>query len=500
MANSPEALSLYAVLALLLRWGVSLHSYSGKGKPPMFGDYEAQRHWMEITYHLPVKEWYQNSTNNDLLYWGLDYPPLSAYHSLICGVFAQWVNPEFIALFKSRGYESYSHKFFMRVSVILADILVFIPAVFWWCSEARRRANPSKTRSGFPLVLLVLAYPGLILIDHGHFQYNSVSIGFMIAAIAAIMGNCNIIGAILFTLAVNYKQMELYHALPFFFYLLGTCLQQKSYTRKFYELAKIGSAVLLTFSIIWLPLAVNDAAKHTLIRLFPFNRGPYEDKVANFWCSASVLYKFHRAWGNVGMARACLAATAIAVLPSCVDLVMRPEVKRLHLALVNSSLAFFLFSYHVHEKSILLVALPVALIASQDWWMQPALVLPHLWFLCITTLSMFPLLTRDGLTIPAVCLTILYPLLCLLVASGFESPPKNSPFRVLMQSNILVRYAAVMSLTIFVILIWAYLTIKPPEIYPDLFPLLISAFSCAHFIPFFVYFNWIQFTLPSEKV
>lgn len=24
----------------------------------MFGDFEAQRHWMEITYHLPVQEWF----------------------------------------------------------------------------------------------------------------------------------------------------------------------------------------------------------------------------------------------------------------------------------------------------------------------------------------------------------------------------------------------------------------------------------------------------------
>ena len=30
---------------------------TGEGKGPMFGDYEAQRHWMEITYHLPVEEW-----------------------------------------------------------------------------------------------------------------------------------------------------------------------------------------------------------------------------------------------------------------------------------------------------------------------------------------------------------------------------------------------------------------------------------------------------------
>jgi alpha-1,3-glucosyltransferase len=30
---------------------------SGAGKPPMFGDYEAQRHWMEITFNLPIEEW-----------------------------------------------------------------------------------------------------------------------------------------------------------------------------------------------------------------------------------------------------------------------------------------------------------------------------------------------------------------------------------------------------------------------------------------------------------
>lgn len=30
----------------------------GAGKPPMFGDYEAQRHWQEITFNLPIKQWY----------------------------------------------------------------------------------------------------------------------------------------------------------------------------------------------------------------------------------------------------------------------------------------------------------------------------------------------------------------------------------------------------------------------------------------------------------
>jgi alpha-1,3-glucosyltransferase len=59
--------------------GAELHT--GQGISPMFGDYEAQRHWMELTIHLPLREWY----THDLPYWGLDYPPLTAYVSWICG-------------------------------------------------------------------------------------------------------------------------------------------------------------------------------------------------------------------------------------------------------------------------------------------------------------------------------------------------------------------------------------------------------------------------------
>lgn len=92
--------TLCAVLvAVWVRWTVGLGSYSGtspspkshslrlmlltgQGTPPMYGDYEAQRHWMELTIHLPTRQWY----TYDLEYWGLDYPPLTAYVSWLCGV------------------------------------------------------------------------------------------------------------------------------------------------------------------------------------------------------------------------------------------------------------------------------------------------------------------------------------------------------------------------------------------------------------------------------
>lgn len=60
---------------------------------------------MEITVHTPVKEWYVNTTDNDLRYWGLDYPPLTAYQSWLHGRILHFLDPEAVALHTSRGFE-----------------------------------------------------------------------------------------------------------------------------------------------------------------------------------------------------------------------------------------------------------------------------------------------------------------------------------------------------------------------------------------------------------
>lgn len=67
--------------AIYLAMDRRLNNFIGFSIPPMYGDLEAQRHWMEITTHLPISQWYFY----DLPYWGLDYPPLTAYHSWLLG-------------------------------------------------------------------------------------------------------------------------------------------------------------------------------------------------------------------------------------------------------------------------------------------------------------------------------------------------------------------------------------------------------------------------------
>lgn len=69
------------IFAIFIKWAVSLNGYSGQGIPPLHGDFEAQRHWLELTVNLPAKQWYRY----DLQYWGLDYPLVTAYHSWILG-------------------------------------------------------------------------------------------------------------------------------------------------------------------------------------------------------------------------------------------------------------------------------------------------------------------------------------------------------------------------------------------------------------------------------
>src|SRR3954451_14811028 len=64
-----------------------------------------------------------------------------------------------------------------------------------------------------------------------------------------------------------------------------------------------------------------------------------------------------------------LFTTLLAILPSCVHLGLNPDKHRLVYCLANSALAFFMFSFQVHEKSILLPALPITLlILDEPFW------------------------------------------------------------------------------------------------------------------------------------
>ncbi|CAG8524208.1 3722_t:CDS:2 [Acaulospora colombiana] len=179
---------------------------SGYNTPPMYGDYEAQRHWMEITLHIPISQWYYY----DLEWWGLDYPPLTAYVSWICATFG------------------------------------------------------------------IIFFPFLDSFEH---------------------------------------------------------------------------------------------ISQVVLRMFPLQRGLYEDKVSNIWCAVNVVIKLRETFEIQSLTWISLVTTLLAVLPSCLHLGSSSNKRGLIYGLANSSLAFFMFSFQVHEKSILLPALPITLlILNEPFW------------------------------------------------------------------------------------------------------------------------------------
>ncbi|KAL7396565.1 hypothetical protein ABVT39_007940 [Epinephelus coioides] len=491
--------SISVLLGVVVRWGVSLNSYSGAGKPPMFGDYEAQRHWQEVTYNLPVKEWYFNTTENDLNYWGLDYPPLTAYHSLICAFIAKTINPEWVELHKSRGYESPAHKLFMRATVLVADLLIYIPAVVLYCLYLTDGSSRKKVSTLFCFLL----YPGLILIDYGHFQYNAVSLGFALWGVLALGLGWDVFGSVAFCLALNYKQMELYHALPFFCYLLGKSVKLGLMGRGLFLLVRIASTVLVTFALCWLPfLSDPSQAMQVVRRIFPVARGLFEDKVANTWCSLNTLIKIRSILSSDSQIYLSLACTLLAVLPSSVRLLTKPTFWQFKLALANSSLAFFLFSYQVHEKSILLAALPACLLLND-------LPLMGIWFLQVSTFSMLPLLLKDGLLVPYVVTSLAFLFFSIYLLSVLEHCSEEELrlgsyrklFFCLPKRNLawIVRWKFYISVAAMAGLSVVTVALDPPSHLPDLFPVLVSTTAFVHFLGTFVYFNIVQFSEPPNR-
>ncbi len=331
----------------------------GEKTPPKFGDFEAQRHWMELAINVPARDWYRETADNDLAYWGLDYPPLSGYASWLAGRFLAFVDPASVALHSSRGYETATTRAAMRATVLIADIFVFFPALLFF-ARAAGKTFPTKS------VAFVLTLPALIIIDHGHFQYNSVSLGLLIFSLASYLSEYDTLGAIFFCLSVYFKHMSLYYALALFALHLSRVVnisRSRSLLAATLYAARVLSAIAaVTVAAFWPWLSDTQSVTAVLRRLFPVSRGLYEDKVGNVWCSLSVVLKLKRLLSHDRLVLLCGTATVVASLPFCAAAGRRRSTKTLLLAVSGCALSAYLFAFQVHEKQILLPLVPLMLL------------------------------------------------------------------------------------------------------------------------------------------
>ncbi|KAI4268038.1 MAG: hypothetical protein LQ337_008070 [Flavoplaca oasis] len=512
-------LPLILMVVGLFRWATGFWGYSGFNVPPMHGDFEAQRHWMEITTHLPISQWYFY----DLPYWGLDYPPLTAYHSWLLGRIGSIIDPRWFALETSRGYEDQLLKVYMRATVLVSEYLVYIPAAIILNRKLGRMRSVSTWESLVALVA-ILMQPATILIDHAHFQYNTVMLGFNLASISSMLAGRALWGCVFFVAALCYKQMALYYAPAMFAYLIGICIVPKPNVGRFLGIAFV---TVLSFAICFAPLllaamydryrntpipAPEEAPFPTLIaslpftfnekawyfppllqlaqsshRVFPFARGLFEDKVANMWCAIHTFHKLHN-YPLGQMQRISTVITLLSIWPSTMIISLFPYRELLPWAMASTAWGFFLCSFQVHEKSALLPLLPMTILLGSERGLGTEMRAWIGWANMLGVWTLFPLLKRDELRMPYGVLTLLWAYLLGLPPTSlslyFGRQLRNGELKVLTKMLHLAFYAAMIAWHV------GEAFVPPPEDKPDLWVVLNVLIGFAGFGVCFLWCSW----------
>lgn len=180
-----------------------------------------------------------------------------------------------------------SFHFFKSFLVLVSDSLIFFSALYYYWMILFDSYHSDSDH-----FLNNLLIPSLILIDHGHFQYNCIALGLFLWTVICLTKRQDVLASILFCLAFNYKQMALYYSLPIFFFLLKRCYNRRSFLSIISKFIIISLAVIITMVILWSPYLEDfNTILQVVRRIFPLNRGIYEDKVSNFWYCLSVFIK-----------------------------------------------------------------------------------------------------------------------------------------------------------------------------------------------------------------
>jgi alpha-1,3-glucosyltransferase len=513
-------------LAVLVRTLIGFHPHSGEGDDHRTdtnitvaaaaaaygGDLEAQRHWMELTLHLPLEQWYTYDVN----YWGLDYPPLTAYVSYLCGYFSEiFLGPIPTALLTSRGYEDPNHKAFLRATVLILDIIVYFTSIYALTSKLypyNNNSNSNNTQYYYQTLTLALLQPAIVLIDHGHFQYNTVALGLALWSFYYLAQESNnnnnkhssyIAASIFFCLSLNFKQISLYYAPIVFAFLLGRCFQRKN-VLLFLQLA---TTVLLTFTLLWAPFyyfttatTTNNKAQyllHIIHRIFPFHRGLYENKVANLWCALST--KPFSIRKRIPLKVQPILSTFVTlsmILPPCVLLFMvgknntkQQQTTKLLITCIlwgstACALAFFLAGFQVHEKSILFPLAPVSLLMMKN----PMFIL---WFSMVSVWTLYPLVILDKLQLAYFSYCIFFYVIAqrLLSLSPYVPTTTATTAPLLHCVHWFTRTVVIPSSVVIMMLLHLLEKIINPQSFhlPDLFPVLWSIAGCAMILWSYIY-------------
>ncbi|KAI9809422.1 MAG: glycosyl transferase [Pycnora praestabilis] len=324
--------------------------------------------------------------------WTLDYPPFFAYFEWLLSQFARVGDPALLDV-STLGYDSWQTVYFQRATVIVSELmLVYALNLFVKTSTSAIR------QLAYASALSILLSPGLLIIDHIHFQYNGFLYGVLILSLVLARKQSTLLpSGLLFAALLCLKHIYLYLAPAYFVYLLRVyCLGRRSiFDIRLGNALKLGTGLLVIFGIALGPFLYYGQSEQLLSRLFPFSRGLCHAYWApNVWAMYSfadrlLIYVAPRVGVTVdrtainSVTRGLVGDTSFAVLPNVspkttfiltiffqiiclVKLFFEPTWDTFVGAVTLCGYASFLFGWHVHEKAILLVVIPFSLLALKD--------------------------------------------------------------------------------------------------------------------------------------
>jgi alpha-1,3-glucosyltransferase len=412
----------------------------------------------------------------------------------------------------------------MRATVFFSEYLIYVPAIIIFLRRYSRAEKVNIWEASIALVA-VLMQPANMLIDHGHFQYNTVMLGLMVASMSSMLAGRHLWSCVFFVGALGFKQMALFYAPAVFAYLLGICVFPKI---NIVRLMFIALVTLASFALLYLPFIAGivydtydgiaqknlpvppllaslpvkldaDAWYYPVVlqvaqsvhRIFPFARGLFEDKVANIWCAIHTFHKLHQ-YPGVLLQRTALIATSVAIVPPCLIIFLKPKKELVPLALATTSWGFFLCSYQVHEKNVLLPLMPMTLLLSGEHGLLSSI---RAWVGFANMLgvwTIFPLLKRDELRVP-------YFVLSLLWAYLLGLPPVSLSAYYGGTTGALGGLSKILHLTIYLIMVGWHLVeafVPTPVNKPDLWTVANAVIGCGGFG---ICYLWCLWTLTWKS-
>lgn len=139
------------------------------------------------------------------------------------------------------------------------------------------QTSPERQKKPAHVVALsILLSPGLLIIDHIHFQYNGFLYGLLLLSLVlARRKSTLLLGGLLFAALLCFKHIYLYLAPAYFVYLLRAyCLGPSSvFDIRLENAVKLGLGVLTIFVSALGPFVYLGQTEQLLGRLFPFSRG-----------------------------------------------------------------------------------------------------------------------------------------------------------------------------------------------------------------------------------